>query len=1113
MWARKNYLQCVVAALTLGFVQLNAQTGTYFGSEKDHIIDSLRKAGTPESDLPGYSKYLLNKRHNHQHSAAPQVFSVDSVNSCYNPDFELGNLTNWSGFTGNCCPITASTPGIVPGRHTIMSGTGKDPHSQNNIPVLAPGGSNFSVRLGNDNSGSEAEKLIHKFKVTPQSTSFTYQYAVVLQDPQHEPSAQPRFEVTVKDQSGTIIPCGFYSVTAAGNIPGFISIGDIRYRKWATVGVDLSKYMGQTVSIEFTTGDCSYGGHFGYAYIDATCEPLKIKKKFCIGDLQAILTAPDGFESYSWSTGHNTQSITIDHPKDGDTIWATLTSVTGCPTKLYAVLVQDEAPKTVKAWGDTLICPGSIVQLHATGATDYLWTTIPGNVQVSTLQEPFVAPMNTTTYLATVSNVCGSLTDTVKVSVKPYTPLVAFKDTIICLGKTVQLSVTGNANCTWSPAATLSCTNCINPVAAPTITTTYTVTATDNQSGCVLKDSVKVKVDSINLQVYAGQDVNICKGESVYLGASVSGASHFSWTPKTNISCDTCVDAIVNPATTTTYYLTASNHCATKTDSVKVTVFNIPVADAGPDTMKVCFGDVITLQGTGGVNNQDYRWTPVNELSCSNCPNPILTVTHDQTFYLSVTNAAGCFGNDQIHIKIKSKFHSISKDTSICEGGVVKLVAVEDSLKPLIWTPATGLSCVTCPTTYAKPLTSATYKVIGTDPTGCKGIDSVVINVVKKPIANAGPDKDLCMGDYVYLPGSGNGTYSWSPNTNITCLTCSNPQVNPSVNSTYYLVVTNMCGKDTDTVNVIIRPIPKVNATPDSAKVCQGYGYTLYVSGALHYTWTPTTELKSDTGATVIVNTVPQNIIYYVTGTDKYGCKSKDSVKLTTMPLPQIDAGTDKTICLGQSVTLTPTGWLGAANNPTWSPVTNLSCVLCVNPVANPGATTTYGITVTNPANGCKATDYVQVKVNYPPTAVASADQTICQGEGVSLQVSGGDTYTWLPATALSCTNCNNPVANPQQTITYTVTAVNPCGSSQDQVVVNVKPNIPLDLGPDVKGCIGDAFQLQANGGNAGVLLNWIPAIGLSCSNCTSPIATPIVTTTYTVSALNPNGCSSKDEI
>jgi len=253
---------------------------------------------------------------------APSAWSQ----GCDNADFSSNSFVNWVGRTGSCCGISTPTAGIVNGRHTIMSGTSTDPVACDQISVVAPGYTT-SARLGNSNVGAEAERLSYTYLVTAQNALFTYSYAVVFEDPGHSISEQPRFEIRVLNAGGQLVSpqCGFYQVTAAANISGFRDCGGVRYRAWTPVGIDLSAYVGQNITIEFSTGDCALGGHFGYAYIVGECNPLEIQVDYCPSNSdQAILTAPKGFD-YLWSTGQTTQQITLNNPPNGAGYSCTLT--------------------------------------------------------------------------------------------------------------------------------------------------------------------------------------------------------------------------------------------------------------------------------------------------------------------------------------------------------------------------------------------------------------------------------------------------------------------------------------------------------------------------------------------------------------------------------------------------------------------------------------------------------------------------------------------------------------------------------------------------------------------------------------------------------------------
>ena len=338
------------------------------------------------------------------------------VSSCPNSDFELGNLTNWQGATGYCCPIVSTTPGIVSGRHTIMTGTGFDPNTGNNIPVVAPGGL-YSARLGNSNTGSQAETLTYSINVSSLNSLFIYKYAVVLEDPNHLPSEQPRFEIKVLNSSGVVInpTCGQYTVVSGSNIPGFQTYppvtGDIRYKTWTTVGLDLSSYIGQNLTIEFSTGDCSLGGHYGYAYVDAYCSPLQINSTFCSGAFAAVLTAPIGF-TYLWNNGSTNQSINVSNPTVGSTYSCILTSVTGCTVTISTVLTLyvPVADFTVtNACYDDATFQNTTVVPSGTTLNTFLWNF--GDGSTSNIENPMHSFTTPGTYNVTftISNALGCI--------------------------------------------------------------------------------------------------------------------------------------------------------------------------------------------------------------------------------------------------------------------------------------------------------------------------------------------------------------------------------------------------------------------------------------------------------------------------------------------------------------------------------------------------------------------------------------------------------------------------------------------------------------------------------------------------------------------------------
>ncbi len=337
--------------------------------------------------------------------------------ACTNSDFEQGNFTNWTGQTGVCCPISTPTNGLVTapnnsatnlGRHVIMTGTGTDPNTCNQVPRVAPG-SIYSARLGNSDVYNQAEKLRYQFTITPQSSLIIYKYAVIMEDPGHTAAEQPRFEARLIDQNGADIPCTYYLVVAGSGTSVFSTCNSsgTKYKNWQTIGVDASAYLGQTVTLEFSTGDCEQGAHFGYAYVDAGCAPFAIDSRYCVntnGVNAAVLTAPAGFASYLWSNGATTTTTSFPNPTLGQVVTCNITSENGCVATLTATLT----PSNITAnFADSSVCAGLPLILENTSTisngviSSYNWASSDGfNSSASAFNHVFP---NAGTYTITLS--------------------------------------------------------------------------------------------------------------------------------------------------------------------------------------------------------------------------------------------------------------------------------------------------------------------------------------------------------------------------------------------------------------------------------------------------------------------------------------------------------------------------------------------------------------------------------------------------------------------------------------------------------------------------------------------------------------------------------------
>lgn len=288
------------------------------------------------------------------------LFSMATIAQSGDIDF-----TNLSGPGVTCYYGKYDNPfanvGISNGRHTIVSHQGYDSNTNNQLPYLPPGETKV-VQLGDKYPGGNAEAIEYVFTVDYFKSILLLKFAVVFEDPSHEPYEQPRFVVRVLNEQGSLVEeCAEYDVTAAGSIPGFNSVGMVRWRPWTNVGIDLSSYIGKKVRVQFVTYDCLFSAHFGYAYFTAKCIENHLSIASC--ESQTIkLKAPDDFVSYHWDNGDTSQEseyFVSDISRDASCV---ITSATGCQFTLHAhITVETGLPTEDIVIYDT-ICIGDSYQ-------------------------------------------------------------------------------------------------------------------------------------------------------------------------------------------------------------------------------------------------------------------------------------------------------------------------------------------------------------------------------------------------------------------------------------------------------------------------------------------------------------------------------------------------------------------------------------------------------------------------------------------------------------------------------------------------------------------------------------------------------------------------------
>lgn len=612
---------------------------------------------------------------------------------------------------------------------------------------------------------------------------------------------------------------------------------------------------------------------------------------------------------------------------------------------------------------DSLICVGGSATLTVSDAERVRWLDVP-EIDCETCMSVLVSPRLTKTYSVEVydSRYCPSI-DTLRVTVQVGEREVdAGRDTTLCLGSSVQLRATpGGSSYLWSPAEGLSCIDCPNPVATPTVSTEYVVYVEDEE-GCVAVGKVSVDVRQVPDVTIIPSATEIGCGESVRLNAP--GGTTYSWRADPTLSCLDCADPVATPTeASTTYYLDVIDSLGCSgTDSVTITVRSEHV-DAGSDTT-ICRGEQVQLRATG---RADFLWSAEGGSpppDCFDCPAPTVAPERTTTYFVEGSTNGQCTEVDSITVYvIDPPVPNAGPDTTICLGESVRLRASGGSSYQ--WGANTDLDCFGCPEPLATPGATATYRVQVTGPGGCIGWDSVTVTVLRPSDFRVTGENELCIGEETELSATGADDVYWKEDPTLTCSDCPNPVARPTVTTTYYAYGTTASGTCmmTDSITVRVRPLPEIGILGDTV-VCEGESTQLLVLGGESYRWEPSPDLSCLDCASPTISPKKSGT-YVVTGTNEFGCSSSDSIYVRVAPPPVVEIGFDRSVCLGDSIELDAaggTGWL-------WEPASGLSCTDCRNPMAAPVATTRYTVTVWND-DGCTTTGSVLVTVPDAPKRV-----------------------------------------------------------------------------------------------------------------------------------------------
>lgn len=383
---------------------------------------------------------------------------------------------------------------------------------------------------------------------------------------------------------------------------------------------------------------------------------------FVEGD--SILLSTGSFETYLWSNGATTQSISVT--QTGNYTVSVNNQFGFCGTSLpVAVLVSP--PPTADAGEDSSICEDESEELEGAGGLTYAWSPT-ATLSDPNIANPIASPTETTTYSLTVTDIDGfTATDEMTLTVFPTPAAHAGTDTSICLGETYTFTASGGTEYLWSNGS-----NMASFAEFLLATTTYSLSVTD-VNGCEATDDVTITVNSLP-ELTIADDPNICEGAIATLLAVSSDAVSFTWN---NGMSGSAIE--VSPLVNTDYSvsITDVNGCVASED-LSVVVQPLPVADAGSD-QTICLDETATLTASGGVT---YEWSN-GVKAAATFVSPATTTTYS----VVVTDALGCsdIGETTVTVEVCPVVAQIKLflENVYIGSGTLSTILFEDGLLPL----------------------------------------------------------------------------------------------------------------------------------------------------------------------------------------------------------------------------------------------------------------------------------------------------------------------------------------------------------------------------------------------------------------------------------------------
>lgn len=378
--------------------------------------------------------------------------------------------------------------------------------------------------------------------------------------------------------------------------------------------------------------------------------------------------------------------------------------------------------------------------------------------------------------------------------------------------------------------------------------------------------AVQVQSGVVNPTCFDGTD-----GKAFVTVAGATGPFSYNWQGLSGQTTDTAHG--LSAGTYTVTVSTAAGCTATDTVVVK---------NPGKMTVQIvsrgtCTGSAqgsLTASVNGGVAPYQYKWNTVPALPTATASN-----LSAGAYSVVVTDALGCKDSVDAIVSNSTGFaiHATTSTDTVCRGSQVQLNV--NGASSYSWSPASWMSCATCPNPTATVDKDTTFTVIGMDENGCRDTAQVRVAVMHRAPAHITPDVRICFGQTATLRTTGGQSRIWMT---AEAQTDSVIHVAPKESTRYGVAITeNRCFRDTLYQNVEVLPTPSVEIG-DDIQAPVGKEVTLHANmeNASRITWFPAQGLSCDNCAEP-VHKVTGKTSYVATVTNDLGCTATDTVHIT----------------------------------------------------------------------------------------------------------------------------------------------------------------------------------------------------------------------------------------